>query len=409
MADELVRTTLADLESRAWAYFDATTHPTTGFVLDRSLSRKDGPLGRMSSIAAIGYALSLLPARVERGAWKRSRAAEQSARTLRAVLDLIPHHHGVCAHFVDWETGRHWERCEFSTLDTAILLNGCIVCAAYFGDNSAKFCAQLLDRVEWPSVVIEHPVSGKQILSYGVDPANGPDHPAALKGHGADRRSTENLMPYLLAAGAGRHAVDARLYYNVEAEFGVVAGRRILNPAHALFTSYYGLAWVNLEGLHDADGVDYHANAREAALANRTYCLEIASKDFATYAASYGGWWGLSAGDTPRGYDAKGPIGGDPDGMAFPTAALAALPWIQTELQADLLRWRESRAWEKVLGKFGLAPFSVDRKWVGSDIIAIDVGSLLLNLINHRDGLIRKLWMSHPVATSALERLQFSR
>jgi hypothetical protein len=397
-----------DLRERAWAYFDAATHPETGLVLDRLVSLGIPRESRMSSIAATGYALSILPVLVETRRLGRREAEERAARTMKSILDRVPHVHGLCCHFVDWETGKQWDRSEYSTLDTAILLNGCIVCAAYF-DSCARPCDELLERIEWERLLVKDRATGREILSYGIGPV--PDEagrPVVLP-HGADRRSSENLMPYLIATGAARRPLDSSVYANVHVEYGEVVGRRILNPAHALFTSYYGLGWVDLRGLHDPDGIDYEANARAAALANRAYCRDVAARQFRSYRADAGGWWGLSAGDCMRGYDAKGPLAGDPDGMVWPTASVAALPWIEEELRADLPPWRASKVWPRVLGRFGLAPFSVDRSWVGTDIIGIDVGSLLLSLAI-RDGFpIRKLWMSHPVAQRAVKRLSFSR
>ena len=99
---------------------------------------------------------------------------------------------------------------------------------------------------------------------------------------------------------------------------GQVEGQTILNPTHSLFTSYYGLGWHMLEGRLDPDGVDLWQNARAAALANRAFC-HVAREQ--TYQRKWGAWWGISAGDSPRGYIAPGPVANDAGGTVWPTAA----------------------------------------------------------------------------------------
>lgn len=182
----------------------------------------------------------------------------------------------------------------------------------------------------------------------------------------------------------------------------------MLNPSHPLFTSQYGLLWADLRGLHDADGIDLSSNARDAALLNRAYCRQIAAGQFRTYQRAEGGWWGLSAGDGPHGYVAPGPVAGDPDGVAWPTAALASVQWIRETLEADLNHWRQSRSWPDVKGRYGLAPLSLDRHWIGSDLIGIDLGCFACANANAADNAIHRLWSSHPVARAGISKLEFS-
>jgi hypothetical protein len=88
-------------------------------------------------------------------------------------------------------------------------------------------------------------------------------------------------------------------------------------------------------------------------------------------------------------------------------AALAAIPWGPNELEEDLLRWRASTAWPRIYGDYGLAPFNVDKGWVGTDVIGIDLGCFYINLANYRNRTVWDLWMRHPVAVRGLQRLGF--
>jgi hypothetical protein len=221
-------------------------------------------------------------------------------------------------------------------------------------------------------------------------------------------RSSEFGMAYFLAIGSRTHPIDAQLWYNTEVTYREVAGFKLLNAEHPLFTSYYGLGWHDLRDLNDREGVNLYDNARKAALANRAFCLAMANR-YQTYRESEGGWWGLSAGDAQEGYVAQGPVVEQVDGTVWPVAAMAALPWMVDEMRADLLHWRSSPSWPRVNGDGGLVPFNLDKDWYCSDLLGIDLGSFYLSLANYRNETIWRLWMGHPVGKRALRNLQFQR
>jgi hypothetical protein len=396
---------LDELGRKGFRWFQANRNPKNGLVRDRGPNWKgrgkpSGPV----SIASIGYFLSVLPEAVRRGEISRGKAKAQALRVLRFAARHLEHHHGLFYHFVDWDTGRRFAftkdaKSEVSVLDSAIFFNGCMVAAVAFGRPVVTVANKLVDRADWTKFLVRHPKTGKKVLAFGWTPEKG------LVGL-ADIRSSEIAMAYFLAAGSRTHPIKPRYWYHTKVVYGKVSGYRILNPTHSLFTSYYGLGWHRLQGLVDRDGVDLDANARRAALANRAFCRAIA-RDHPTYAKANGGWWGLSAGDSPKGYVGHGPVKGQPDGTVWPTAALAALPWLKKELRADLARWKASPAWKKANGDYGLAPFNLTKKWVGKDLIGIDVGSFLVSLANVRNQTIWDLWMRHPVAVRALQRLGY--
>ena len=400
---------LEDLGQKAFAWFRGHRHPKTGLVLDRSPNfgvrrqdpRKQDP--RMASIASTGYYLSLLPEAVRLDYITLDEARGQARQTLDFVKgNDFPHRHGMLFHFVDWETGERWPDSEVSLLDSAIFFNGAMVVAQFFGEDVAELANSLLDRADWTKFVTTAPATGAKLLALGWTPEVGLLGPM-------DVRSSEFSMPYFLAVGSRTHRIDPQLWYNTSVQRGVVAGRTILNSQHSLFTSYIGLGWHDLRGLVDRQGVSFDDNAREAALANRAVC-RLLGHQYLTYAKDAGAWWGISAGDTAAGYLAFGPIWGDSDGTVFPYAALSALPWIEDELREDLLRWKSSHAWAQINGQYGLAPFNLataSGTWLGQDIIGIDLGGFAASLANQRNETIWKLWMQHPIAESALERLEY--
>ena len=405
------RAIIEDLVRRAFDWFQKHQHPATGLVLDRGLNQAAAPLRfdlpAMASLSACGFYLSLLPAWVSRD-WLSRESAERAATTLLGTaIGQVEHHHGVLYHFVDWRNGRRWRTSEVATLDTAIFLNGAMVAAAAFGDKTAVLANSLLDRVGWPEFVIDGPRAKQQLLAMGWSPERGFYGPA-------DVRTSEMAMAYFVAAGSSR-AIDPQLWRNTRIDRGVVATIELLHPTFPLFTSNYGLGWHDLRGLVDSDGVDLDADARAAALANRAYCHMLAARR-STFVASNGDWWGLSAGDSPRGYVAVGPakdddknVSSDVDGTVWPLAALATLPWIADEMLDDLERWFESPLWKQSLGDFGLAPIQVTAAatWIGTDLIGIDLGSFAVGVENERSDGVRRHWMRHEVGQRAIARLGY--
>jgi len=389
---------LDDLGHRVFRWFAENHHPKTGLVRDRAPNcRGSKELPAMASIASSGYFLSMLPEAVRRGELSESEAAAKAEVALRFALGEMEHHEGLFYHFVHLETGKRWEQSEVSLLDSAIFFNGCMVAGQRFGGKVQELADALLDRADWPKFLIRHPKDGKPLLALGWTPEKGMLGPA-------DVRSSEMAMPYFLAVGSRTHPIDPACWFNTSVGYRRIGGYKVLHGDLPLFTSYYGLGWHDLRGCADRDGADLFGNARQAALANRAFCRELGLK-FRTYTAAEGGWWGISAGDSPAGYVACGPVHGDPDGTVWPLAALATLPWIPDEMKEDVARWRASEPWESALGDFGVAPFNLDRKWVGQDLIGIDVGSFYLSLANHANRTVWDLWMQHPIAISAIRKL----
>jgi len=326
------------------------THPTKG-------SSSTHP--RLSSIAATGYHLSMLPIAFERHC--HNMAKETAIRTMKFVLNKVDHQYGILPHFLDVKTGAPWKGTEYSTLDTAIFLNGCMVCAQAFGLHD--LADTLLNRIAWDKLVT------RNLLSLGIKDddvlAPSPDH------------TCEILMPYLLAVGSGR--VDAKLWENSDRNWDRLR-------QFPLFTCYYGMGWADLEGKQDSLGVDFWSCARTMSLAQRRMSEKT--------------WWGRSAGDTPAGYRAQGL--GNHDGTVMPMASIAAVPWIPDEMDEDIRKWADSHLWSQVRGVYGLKNFNLSKNWFGDEVVAIDLGCFYLNWMNHKTGRICDLWGEHPVGKKAL-------
>ncbi len=387
------------LAAAAFEWFEKYRDPDSGLVPDRAPNRIFVGLGPQRhlccSIASVGYYLSLLPDAVTRGRMDEETARRRAGQVLNFLENHAEHHSGLLYHFIDLKTGERFFECEFSSLDTAILLNGCMVVSERFAGEIAEIADRLIDRVDWTTFCL--PATDKQAatLSMGWKPGTGLLGPM-------DILSSEFAMPYMLAIGSNHHSIDAQLWKDTRVEKGVVAGIPLLNPGHGLFTSYYGLGWHSQPFCRRIKAMDLWQNAEASARANRAFCQQENSP---TYSQTSGQWWGISAGDSPDGYFAPGLVPGAGRGTVWPAATVAAIPWAESQIKADLISWSKSPVWHCVSGPYGLAPFNLERNWVGEDLIGIDIGSMAVNIVNYRSGTIWDLWEQHPVAQRAMAKL----
>src|SRR5262249_48841571 len=112
---------LDELGREAFRWFQENRNPRTGLVRDRAPNRRGrGKTTPMASIASVGYFLSLLPEAVRTRQIERGEAVEQAERALRFASEQMETHDGLFYHFIDWETGRRWDKSEVSLLDSAI-------------------------------------------------------------------------------------------------------------------------------------------------------------------------------------------------------------------------------------------------------------------------------------------------
>ncbi len=95
-----------------------------------------------ASIAAVGLALTSYPVAVERGMINRAEAAQRTVATLRFFWGSpqgpepdATGYRGFYYHFLDMRTGSRVWQCELSTVDSALLLGGVLVAAAYFDED----------------------------------------------------------------------------------------------------------------------------------------------------------------------------------------------------------------------------------------------------------------------------------
>ena len=385
--------TFLDEVSRAsFQFFREATHPRTGMVKDVA-RLADSPDNSVSSIAATGFGLTSLCIADARG-WLRSGEAQTRVKkTLRFVWDDLPHENGFYYHFVDWQTGKRMWQSEVSSIDTALLLCGVLSCRAYFEDTEVQELAtKIFERANWQWMFRAGP-----FLSHGWTPEEGFLAPQW------DSYS-EHMMLYLLAIGAGEHAIPAAAWQAWNRPAMNFAGYNYIDAEAPLFIHQYSHAWFDFREQQDSFA-NYHRNSMLATMAHRRFCVEL-SEEFPHYSEEL---WGITASDSPNGYVVWGgpPRQGPIDGTIVPCAAGGSLPFLLSGSIATLRGMRE-RFGEQVWSRFGFADaFNPATGWVARDFVGINTGISLLMAENARSGFVWDLFMKNPEASRGMQRAGF--
>lgn len=389
---------LDDLSRRAVNYFWERSHPSTHFTKDRSANfqEQDRPENRVSSIAAIGYALSAYAIGAERGWLPKEAALDRARNTLRNVRAKAPQHRGWYYHFFDWETGERIWNCELSSIDTAILLANMLIAERGFNDPEfSRLSDDILKQVDWKWMLTDGgALPDSKTFAHGWKPEEG-----FLKNRWAEY--CEHMMLYVVGMGASDDVSDSTWtawrrpiirYKDYETLLG--------GP---LFIHQMSHGMIDFKNRRDVLGYDYWVASYQQTLAQRAYCMDN-PQGFKGYGPDI---WGLSACDVPDGYRACGAPGWiDDDGTLAPAAAAASVMF-DRELA---IRAAEAflRDYPNSYGRYGFTTgLNPNKAWQSPDVIGIDLGQLLLCLEVARDGLPHLWSMSHPVIQRGMSKAGF--
>lgn len=379
------------VQKRGFEYFLNEHHPKTGLVKDKASNfRKDATA--VASIAATGFGLSAMCVGAERGWIPKAQAQEYCAKTLRFFLTRMAHEHGFFYHFVHWGTGKKTNSSEISSIDTALFLAGALTAGEYFkGTEVETLARRLYERVDFPWML-----DGGSTLRMGWEPRQG-----FLK-YRWDKYN-ESLILYLLAAASPSYPIPPDSWQKVKKNIGIY-GPHTLIACPPLFTHQYSAVWLDLRDKNDGFA-DYFENSRTATFVNREFCLDQ-RKNFKTYSDNI---WGLTASESPQGYQAYGaePGGAIHDGTVAPTAAGSSIPFTP-ELSLAALKAMHFNFKDKIWGKYGFSDaFNVDQNWYSENVLGIDQGPLVLMIENARTGLMWRYFMQNPRVREGMKLLGF--
>ena len=392
------------------AFLDQLQHDTFDFFWKASpsgsgLTPDRAPRSDVSSVAAVGFALTSYLVGVERGYVTRAEVAARTLSTLKTLWQApqgpaangVAGHSGLFYHFLDGHDGLRFEGSELSTIDTALLMAGVLSAQVYFDrDDEVErsirlLCDRLYRRVDWAWA--SSPRHGP-LLSMGWTPEQGFIE-ADWRGY------NEGMILYILALGSPTHPIDPRAWEEWTRSYSWDGGHGAPHVTFGpLFGHQYSHVWIDFRGIQDSymrsKGSDYFVNSTRATYANRAYCI-----------ANPGGWkgygelvWGLTASDGPldgacgsgtgatrfHAYWARGAGPGAPtdDGTIAPTAAGGSVPFAPEVAIPTLMHMRE-RFGDRLYGQYGFkdafnlsypAQSGSGEGWFDDQYLAIDQGPI---------------------------------
>lgn len=383
-------------------FMDTTNFDETsdgyGLTQDRLTNRS------MSSVAATGFLLASYPVFVKENLMTFDKAKEISLKTIESLLKIQANpdasYAGCMSHFVTKMDGNRYGSSEVSTIDTALAINGALVAGGYFGDEVLEKANTLWGNFDLNQFIVQ---SGKSYISMGISAPNKPTDQIAKWDYYA-----EQMSMYILGVGnpVEAHRISPTLYANVAKVQGAYGGiSHIQSWFGSLFTYQYSNAFFNFKDYSDNKGRNYFDNSIKASQTAYKYCVD--NKDrYKTYSEVS---WGLTACDTPLGYN--GNLGTPPRGYSYnaddlkvagtiaPTAAIGSMPYTPNESNAALKNYLSIKA--LCHERYGLKDsYNLDfngNEWYDPDFIGIDKGIEVLQMANFKyDNFVSNCTMDNP-------------
>lgn len=385
---------LDEIQRAAFDFFWEQSDPTTGLVRDRFNVRAASDSRTAASIAATGFGLTAICIGAQRRYVPVEEAQHRALIALQFLDAGMPTHRGFYYHFADLHTGaRIWDS-EISSIDTAILLCGVLMCGEHFTDDViTELATRIFDRVNWTWLSAD-----TALLPHGWRPEVG------FLQYRWDVYS-ELMMMYLLGIGSSTFPLPVETWHAWKRTVFEYDGLRYIGSFAPLFVHQYSQAWFDFRGRRDRHG-DYFRNSVTATEVHRRFCLELAER-FPHFSEDL---WGITASDSANGYVAWGgpPEIGPLDGTVVPSAAAGSLPFLPRETLRVLrtIRTKYERAWSR----YGFVnAFNPMTDWYDPDVVGIDTGITLLMAENLRTGFVWETFMRNANVRRALDRAGFRR
>ena len=405
---ELDDEALLDLVQRqTLRYFWDFAHPVCGLARERSNVTAKYGLEAVTT-GGSGFGVMAIIVGVSRG-WIARDAAVDRLWTMIRFLLKADSYHGIWPHFLNGDTGR---TIPFSRKDdggdlveTSFLIAG-LLCARQYFDAPDEAETRLRAAIDWVWREAEwdwHTRGGRNVLYWHWSPNNGWSMNHEIRGW------NECLITYVLAASAPRYPISPEVYHR-----GWADGRSFLNGRSyddtrlplgpdgggPLFLAHYSFLGIDPRGLVDRYA-DYGQQTVAHATINHDYCVRN-PKGFDGYGPDC---WGLTASDSPQGYDAHSPT--NDLGVITPTAAIASLPFTPGPSMRALRHFHHDLG-DRIWGDLGfIDAFSEAAGWYADSHLAIDQGPIVVMIENARTGLVWRLLMSCPEIHVGLRRLDF--
>jgi len=415
------------VQQQTFRYFWHFAHPVSGLARERSNTIRgeyfwdyaDEAYGTPNlstntygpeacAIGGTGFGIMATIVAVERG-WIGKDTALLRLKQMIDFLLKADSYHGIFPHFMNGATGK---TIPFGKLDdgadiveTSYLLMGFLCAREYFkGDSDLEKyfrnrVTQLWEHANWNW----HTNNSNSTLYWHWSPYNSWDMNFPIRGW------NECLITYIMSASSPRHPINREVYnncwinsasyFNGQTYYGIKLPLGF-DYGGPLFFAHYTFMGIDPHGLKDF-ATDYWEQNTNHTLINRQHCIENPKK-YKGYGANC---WGLTAGDSYKGYVAHSPS--EDFGVIQPTAALSSFPYTP-EYSMQALRHFYYDLGDKIWSEYGFVDgFSETKQWYAESHLAIDQGPIVVMIENYRTGLIWKLFMQIPDIQQGLKKLGF--
>lgn len=385
-----------------------------GLILDRSNDEN------LCSIASVGWGLASFVIGVERKILNREEVLERAIGTLKTVLNL-KHYNGFLPHFFTMDTAEMRKGAEYSTIDTALFLQGAMVVEEYFKDETlSKLVDEFYERINWKWISFKAENNSTYFrMAYQPDKtgdyASGKDD--GFVWHWS--MPAEQLMMYFQAAG--QKDFDANLakelYLGFQRTNLTYEGiNYISTQRNALFMHQFSHAYIDFRNLRDMYGFDWYKNSVNAT----KVAIKFAELNPLNIKGLNKHAWGMSASDGPRGYQ----VGGQPpfnngimtkenagkDWAIQPYSMLGSLPFLPEEVKQSI--WWTIQNHPKTYGEHGFFEAyqqeDVEGTWYGHTYLGIDKGISTVMIDNYQNGTVWKHFMNSKYTKRAITKLNFT-
>jgi hypothetical protein len=401
---------------------------------------KDRRTTLTASVAGVGFQLSSIPIGVERGWITRDEGRHRALTVLKSLADRKDNRRfGMLLHFVNADTGGIYPpfNNELGSVDQALFLAGAMTAGSYFGGEIAELTDRFLAETNWKSFAVGD--EGFISLAWKLHDSGNVDGPGSLMDAAWRYASDEEHITYFLAVGCPtpEFAVAPELYYRLQRVVKRHGDMQpyVVSPTGALFHYFFSHCWIDYGSLGPDDPaafgcsgprVDWFENSRRASLAHRQRCIDESGR-YKTFAPDRWGLapcmgqpgdrreWGYLVPDVrPNAFDSENLL----RGTVAPYAAGSAVMFVPRESLAAMRAFRDLKTpageplvWrDPAKGGYAFADsFNLDQMVACDDNVAIDAGPLILAIENARTGLVWRLFMEHPSAQAAVERLKLGK
>jgi len=409
---------LDQVQQDALKYFVQYAHPVSKLARERYHTDDPSNDANIVTTGGSGFGLMTLLAGIERGFLPR---ADGVARLTTALnfLETADRFHGAWPHWMDGTTGNV---IPFGTKDnggdlveTSFICQGLICVREYFknGTTEEQALAAKADLL-WKGVEWDwYTQGGQNVLYWHWSPNYNWDMNFKLEGY------NECLITYIMAKCSPTHPISNACYtqgwarnggivsaasrYGIPVVFNYNGANGNVGP---MFWSHYSFLGLDPRGLSD-QYANYWALTQNHAKIQLAYCVAnpLGYKDYSDKC------WGLTASytrnpDGSTGYAAHQP--NSDRGVISPTAALSNYPYTPVE-SLKFLRYLYEEHKAKYVGSAG--PFDAFspryNNWVTKRYLAIDQGTIVPMIENHRTGLLWNLFMNAPEVRTGLTGLGF--